>query len=65
MYGHFAKGFIHVHHVKPLALTDGQYQLDPIADLRPVCPNCHSMLHFGKTLLTIDELRAKVLHAGG
>jgi 5-methylcytosine-specific restriction protein A len=64
-YGHFAKGFIHVHHVKPLALTDGQYQLDPIADLRPVCPNCHSMLHFGKTLLTIDELRAKVLHAGG
>ena len=64
-YGEFAKGFIHVHHIKPLALTDGEYELDPIADLRPVCPNCHAMLHYGKTLLNIDELRAQVLQAGG
>jgi len=43
-YGHFAKGFIHVHHVKPLALTDGQYQLDPIADLRPVTLPLYSVV---------------------
>lgn len=59
-YGAFAAGFIHVHHLKPLALTNGKYKLDPIADLRPVCPNCHSMLHYGKTLLSIEELRANI-----
>lgn len=64
-YGEFAKGFIHVHHLKPLALTNGQYKLDPVADLMPVCPNCHAMLHFSKTVLTIDELRAKMSDAGG
>jgi 5-methylcytosine-specific restriction enzyme A len=57
-YGQVGKAFIHVHHLKPLALTDGEYRLDPVADLRPVCPNCHAMLHRGKTLLSIEELRA-------
>jgi hypothetical protein len=23
----------------------------------PVCPNCHAMLHRGKTVLSVDELR--------
>lgn len=57
-YGKRGRGFIHVHHLKPLALTDGSYKLDPIADLRPVCPNCHAMLHRGQSVLSIDELRA-------
>ena len=39
------EGFIHVHHLKPLAQIGEQYELDPINDLRPVCPNCHAMLH--------------------
>jgi predicted HNH restriction endonuclease len=47
-----------VHHLKPLALTDGCYELDPVADLRPVCPNCHAMLHRGESVLTIEELRS-------
>jgi 5-methylcytosine-specific restriction protein A len=33
------------------------YEIDPIKDLRPVCPNCHSMLHKGEQTLTIDELK--------
>jgi HNH endonuclease len=62
-YGELGKGFIHVHHLKPLALTDGEYELNPITDLRPVCPNCHAMLHRGEVLLTIDELR-EILNVG-
>ena len=46
-YGEFADGYIHVHHIVPLARAakDGEYEVDPIDDLVPVCPNCHAMLH--------------------
>jgi len=33
-----------------------EYEVDPINDLRPVCPNCHAMLHRKKPPLTIEEL---------
>ncbi|MGE3598354.1 MAG: HNH endonuclease [Dehalococcoidia bacterium] len=59
-YGALGREFIHVHHLKPLALTDGAYKLDAVADLRPVCPNCHAMLHRGAAVLSIEELRAKL-----
>ncbi|MDX2016430.1 MAG: HNH endonuclease [Planctomycetota bacterium] len=59
-YGALGKEFIHVHHLKPLALTDGEYKLDAVADLRPVCPNCHAMLHRGADVLSIEELRTKL-----
>lgn len=64
-YGVLGKGFIHVHHLKPLALMDGEYELDPAADLRPVCPNCHAMLHRQEKTLSIEELRAAVEAASG
>jgi 5-methylcytosine-specific restriction protein A len=57
-YGDLGKEFIHVHHLNPLALTDREYELDPIADLRPVCPNCHAMLHRSVRVLSIAALRA-------
>jgi len=46
-YGDFADGYIHVHHKTPVhqAAADGEYELDPVSDLVPVCPNCHAMLH--------------------
>jgi 5-methylcytosine-specific restriction enzyme A len=64
-YGDLGKEFIHVHHLKPLCLTDGEYVLDAITDLRPVCPNCHAMLHRGETLLSIEELALRLANAGG
>ena len=64
-YGALGKGFIHVHHLKPLALMDGEYELDPVADLRPVCPNCHAMLHRPEQTLSIEELRAVLKASGG
>ena len=60
MYGAIGDGFIHVHHLRPLALSDGEYKLDPIEDLRPVCPNCHAMLHRPQTILSIEELQEAI-----
>lgn len=50
-------GFIHVHHLKDLSLLGEDYEIDPIHDLRPVCPNCHAMLHRERPALSIDDLR--------
>lgn len=60
-YGEFAKDFIHVHHIKPLHEIAEGYEVCPKEDLRPVCPNCHAMLHkrVNGELITIDELKKK------
>lgn len=57
IYGEIAKGFIHVHHVRPIAEVKEEYNLDPVEDLRPVCPNCHSILHLQNPPLSIAELK--------
>lgn len=57
VYGDIGEGFIHVHHLKPLAEVGESYELDPIADLRPVCPNCHAMLHRKTPPFSIEELQ--------
>ncbi len=56
-YGEIGHEFIHVHHLKPLADKKAEYKLDPIKDLRPVCPNCHAMLHRKEKLLSIEKLK--------
>jgi len=38
-----------------------EYELNPILDLIPVCPNCHSMLHKKKPAYKIDELKSFIL----
>ncbi|HEV2149717.1 MAG TPA: HNH endonuclease [Longimicrobiaceae bacterium] len=61
-YGEVGDGFIHVHHLVPLAAVGGAYEVDPILDLRPVCPNCHAMLHRRTPEpYTIEELRAMLI----
>lgn len=44
-YGKIGAGFIHVHHLLEISQVGEDYNVDPEADLRPVCPNCHAMLH--------------------
>jgi hypothetical protein len=56
-YGEIGNCFVHVHHLIPLHRVGEQYEVDPIKDLRPVCPNCHAMLHRGSEVLTIESLR--------
>lgn len=57
IYGELGKGFIHVHHTKPLAEVGKEYEVDPIVDLRPVCPNCHAMIHKRKPAFSIQEMK--------
>ena len=56
-YGERGAKFIHVHHLNPLHSAGGSVFTSPIKDLRPVCPNCHAMLHKGGVLITPDQLR--------
>ncbi|WP_275791466.1 HNH endonuclease [Pararhizobium gei] len=57
-YGERGRDFMHVHHLVPLKQIRKTYKVDPIADLKPVCPNCHSMIHRREPMLSIEELRA-------
>lgn len=57
MYGEMGEGFIHVHHLRPMAATRKSYMVDPVKDMRPVCPNCHAMLHQKSPPLSIEQLR--------
>lgn len=56
-YGEIGQGFIHIHHIVPLAKIGENYKVDPVKDLIPVCPNCHAMLHIRKDTLSVQDLR--------
>lgn len=64
-YGVLGKQFIHVHHLHPLSLRNGRYELDPVRDLRPVCPNCHAMLHQEDPPLSIEKLKKLMAETNG
>jgi 5-methylcytosine-specific restriction protein A len=61
VYGDTGDGFIHVHHLKPLSEVGEEYKLDPKKDLRPVCPNCHAMIHRKIPAYTIEEMKQLLL----
>ena len=48
-FGEIGRDFIHVHHEHPLGASNditGDFH-DPEKAMKPVCPNCHAMLHRG------------------
>jgi HNH endonuclease len=51
------EGFIHVHHIRPISEIAEEYEVDPVKDLRPVCPNCHAMIHRRSPPLSIEEIK--------
>jgi 5-methylcytosine-specific restriction protein A len=57
-YGEIGIGYIHVHHLRPLSEINEKYVVDPINDLRPVCPNCHAMIHRKIPPYSIVEIQA-------
>jgi 5-methylcytosine-specific restriction protein A len=59
-YGEIGRGFIHIHHLKPISTVGGEYSIDPNTDLVPVCPNCHAMMHQRETPFTPEELRERI-----
>jgi predicted HNH restriction endonuclease len=56
-YGEPAVGYIQVHHIVPIAKVRKEYRLDPIADLRPVCANCHAVIHRREPPFSIKEVQ--------
>ena len=58
IYGDLGRCFIHVHHVVDVSTRSEAYEVDQIQDLRPVCPNCHAMLHRKRPAYSREELRA-------
>jgi len=56
-YGQVADGFIHVHHVRPLSEIGQEHIVDPEKDLRPVCPNCHAVLHMRNPAYSIEDVK--------
>ena len=58
-YGEALEDFIHVHHLVPLSTIGVEYRLNPVADLRPVCPNCHAVIHHHPNRpLSIEQARS-------
>ncbi len=41
----------------PISEIAEEYEVDPVKDLRPVCPNCHAMIHRRSPPLSIEELQ--------
>lgn len=54
-YGSIAASFIQVHHLRPLSEIQSEYRVDPINDLRPICPNCHAVVHLKKPPMSIEQ----------
>ncbi|HKU31187.1 MAG TPA: HNH endonuclease [Arthrobacter sp.] len=64
-YGEVAKDFVQVHHIVPVSQLGPGYVLDPVADLIPLCANCHSVAHLGvSSPRSVHELRELISGAG-
>lgn len=60
VYGADCEGMIHVHHLRKISDCGEEYKVDPIEDLRPVCPNCHMVLHSKADCYTPEEVQKMV-----
>ncbi len=60
-YGEIGARFIHVHHLVEISSIGEEYNVDPVNDLRPVCPNCHAILHRKKPAFTIEDWKALLI----
>lgn len=63
VYGNAASNLIHVHHLTPLANLPDGIEIDPVRDLRPVCPNCHAVIHTTNPPLGIEEVKMMLAEA--
>lgn len=57
VYGEIALQYIQVHHLTPLASIGESYRIDPVQDLRPVCANCHAVIHLRQPPYSVEEMR--------
>lgn len=57
VYGKLGRGFIHVHHEIEISTIGSEYVVDPVNDLKPLCPNCHAMIHRKSPAYSIEEIK--------
>jgi 5-methylcytosine-specific restriction enzyme A len=55
-YGSEFRGKMHVHHITCISSRKNEYEIDPKQELRPVCPNCHYVLHLKDPPYTVEEV---------
>lgn len=60
VYGDIGRGFIHVHHLRPLSSIGASYVIDPVKELVPLCANCHAMVHRSDPPLAVEVLAARI-----
>lgn len=63
VYGELGRNYIQAHHIVPMHKIGKRYQINPKKDLVPLCANCHVMIHVGKEVRTIRELRELMIAA--
>jgi predicted HNH restriction endonuclease len=51
---------IHVHHEEALSASEGEQESDPVATMKPVCPNCHAVIHTRTPPYSVEEVRRMV-----
>ena len=60
-YGKYGDGYIQIHHEKPVCQYDDQgfnaYISEAIMNMKPLCANCHCMIHRKKEPITVAELK--------
>lgn len=64
LYGSVAEQLIHVHHMWPLAEIGDVHEVDAVHDLRPVCPNCHAVIHLRTPPYSIEEVKQMLSTTG-
>ena len=58
VYGERGKGYIEVHHLRPVSTLEGKTKVDPGSDMTVLCSNCHRMVHRRKGhVLAPEELK--------
>lgn len=61
-YGELGKGYIEIHHNKPLYKNGSEVNVDIENDLTPVCSNCHRMLHRQRhQVLSVESLKEVIV----
>jgi hypothetical protein len=56
-YTGLSREVIEVHHLRPVAMSAGVYQVNPAIDLIPVCPNCHRVIHTTIPPMSAEQAR--------
>ena len=56
-YGAIGSEVIEVHHLRPLSGSKERLVVDPVKDMRPLCSNCHTIVHRTSPPMTMEALR--------